>query len=123
MNVSAAVPGGVVVFFCSYAYEKTVVNTWRADGTLDRLEQKKKVILVRLLPDAVLTLTAMQIFREASKLKKGSKGVFGLYSDYLESTVGQQVRLQPCHSCKEVDRRRRGRGEREIYIYIHICIC
>ena len=43
MNIATVVPGGVVVFFCSYAYEKQVVARWRTDGTFKKLNEKKKV--------------------------------------------------------------------------------
>ena len=42
-NVSNVVPGGVVVFFPSYDYEKLIYNHWEKTGVIRRLEAKKKV--------------------------------------------------------------------------------
>lgn len=45
-NVATVVPGGVVVFFTSYAYEAQVFEQWTAMGTIARIERKKKVVFV-----------------------------------------------------------------------------
>ena len=37
------VPGGVVVFFPSYEYEKTVHSRLSSTGVIDRLEAKKRI--------------------------------------------------------------------------------
>ena len=42
-NVSNVVPGGVVVFFPSYDYEKLIYSHWEKTGVIRRLEAKKKV--------------------------------------------------------------------------------
>jgi len=43
-NVSAHVPGGLVVFFPSYAYEREVHSRWSFTGLLAKLREKKKVV-------------------------------------------------------------------------------
>lgn len=43
-SISAHVPGGLVVFFPSYAYEAEVYARWSASGFLSKLKEKKKVI-------------------------------------------------------------------------------
>lgn len=42
-NISNVVPGGVVVFFPSYDYEKTIYTHWEKTGVIARFEAKKKV--------------------------------------------------------------------------------
>lgn len=43
-EVSAHVPGGLVVFFPSYAYEQEVHSRWSSSGLLAKLREKKKVL-------------------------------------------------------------------------------
>ena len=43
MNLCTVVPGGIVVFFPSYDYEKRVHTHWEESGVLDRIGKKKKV--------------------------------------------------------------------------------
>ncbi len=42
-NVCNIVPGGVVVFFPSYEYERAVHAHWEANGFLGRIGAKKRV--------------------------------------------------------------------------------
>ena len=42
-NVCNVVPGGIVVFFPSYDYEKRVYAHWEASGVLSKLQKRKKV--------------------------------------------------------------------------------
>ena len=44
-NVCNIVPGGVVVFFPSYEYERVVHSHWEATGFLQKMVAKKKVNL------------------------------------------------------------------------------
>ncbi|XP_072040850.1 ATP-dependent DNA helicase DDX11-like [Amphiura filiformis] len=43
VNVSNVVPGGVVIFFPSYDYEKLIYSHWEKTGVIARLGMKKKV--------------------------------------------------------------------------------
>ena len=42
-NISNVVPGGIVVFFPSYDYEKLIYSHWEKTGVIARLGAKKKV--------------------------------------------------------------------------------
>ncbi|XP_043120352.1 ATP-dependent DNA helicase DDX11 isoform X2 [Puntigrus tetrazona] len=42
-NLCNVVPGGVVCFFPSYEYEKSILGHWERSGVLQRLETKKKI--------------------------------------------------------------------------------
>ena len=42
-NVCNVVPGGVVVFFPSYDYEKFVYSHWEKTGFIEKIASKKKV--------------------------------------------------------------------------------
>ena len=44
-NVCNIVPGGVVVFFPSYEYERVVYKHWEQGGFLQKISAKKKVKL------------------------------------------------------------------------------
>lgn len=44
VNLINIIPGGVVCFFPSYDYETYVYEQWKADGIINRFENKKKVI-------------------------------------------------------------------------------
>ncbi len=48
LNLCNVVPGGIVVFFPSYDYEKKVHAHWEASGILSKLEKRKKVNFVML---------------------------------------------------------------------------
>ena len=43
-NVSNVVSGGIVCFFPSYEYEKTVYAHWEQAGFLQKIGAKKKVV-------------------------------------------------------------------------------
>ena len=42
-NVCNVVPGGIVVFFPSYDYEKLVYTHWETTGFIEKISSKKKV--------------------------------------------------------------------------------
>lgn len=43
VNVCNVTPGGIVVFFSSFAYCDQVIQAWKKDGILDRIQRKKDV--------------------------------------------------------------------------------
>ena len=43
LNLVNVVPAGMVVFFSSYSILDTVRKLWSADGTLEKIELRKKV--------------------------------------------------------------------------------
>lgn len=43
LNLCSVVPDGIVVFFPSYHYEETVYNFLHANGTIQKIDVKKKV--------------------------------------------------------------------------------
>ena len=46
INIFAVVPGGVVCFFSSYDYEEKVYKHWETTGILDKMNARKKVLVV-----------------------------------------------------------------------------
>jgi Rad3-related DNA helicase len=42
-NMASIVPGGMVVFYPSYAYEAEVYESWLQSGVLRGIEQRKQV--------------------------------------------------------------------------------
>jgi chromosome transmission fidelity protein 1 len=43
INFCNVIPAGIVVFFASYSYLDTILESWRKSGILDKIDLKKKV--------------------------------------------------------------------------------
>lgn len=87
VNVCNVTPGGIVVFFSSFAYCDQVMGTWRSDGILDRIKKKKDVYVEpksAVEVDSVLTQYSESIKRD---LAKGGAIIFSIVGGKLAEGI------------------------------------
>lgn len=90
MNLSTVVPGGVVVFFPSYEYERRVHTHWEESGLLAKLARKKKashkIFALITVTIYVYSLNILQVFREP-KLSSHVETVLSEYGKCIDVSI------------------------------------
>ncbi|XP_065186759.1 ATP-dependent DNA helicase DDX11-like isoform X1 [Sycon ciliatum] len=86
-NLCSLVPGGIVCFFPSYAYEQSIIDSWTKSGVMKTISNKKKVFREpKLASDVESTLSN---YARCCKLTSG--GEHSLTGALLFSVVGGKL--------------------------------